>query len=154
MKFLLITIVVLLINTGLFAQGRLSEEQRREFEAQKVAYFTQALELTPQEATVFWPLYNEMEKKIREQEEGKRKEIKACRETKGATDKQNRELLGKLLNYEQKTLNIKKEYYTKLAEKVPPQKICKLDWVEHKFNRQLLDKMRQMSQPPQPRPKK
>ena len=42
---------------SLFAQsGKLSEDKRKEFEAQKVAFFTQEMDLTPEEATKFWPL--------------------------------------------------------------------------------------------------
>lgn len=63
MKYLLI-IIGLLSGTTLWAQNnKLSEEKRDEFEAQKAAFFTQALDLTPQEAVSFWPLYNEMFKK-------------------------------------------------------------------------------------------
>ena len=35
----------------------------------------------------------------------------------------------------------------KLLEVIPAKKIAKLDWVERKFHRQLLDKMRKCSQP-------
>lgn len=54
------------VGFSLFAQsGKLSEDKRKEFEAQKVAFFTQEMELTPEEATKFWPLYNEMQQKMR-----------------------------------------------------------------------------------------
>ena len=45
------------VGFSLFAQsGKLSEDKRKEFEAQKVAFFTQEMDLTPEEATKFWPL--------------------------------------------------------------------------------------------------
>ncbi|MDR1755737.1 MAG: hypothetical protein LBR65_02100 [Culturomica sp.] len=144
MKFIL-TIVIVFQSFALFAQSKLSEEKRNEFEAQKIAFFTQLLELSPEEATVFWPLYNEMHKKIREQEEEKRKEIRRFRENKETTEKQSKELITKFLDYEQQVLNIKKEYYNKLTEKVPPYKVCKIEWVERRFHQQLLNKMRQQS---------
>ena len=54
------------LSLSLFAQsGKLSDEKRKEFEAQKIAFFTQEMELTPEEAVVFWPLYNEMQQKMR-----------------------------------------------------------------------------------------
>ena len=82
MKYLLI-IIGLLSGTTLWAQNnKLSEEKRDEFEAQKAAFFTQALDLTPQEAVSFWPLYNEMFKKIREKDMEMRKKAKVMRETK------------------------------------------------------------------------
>lgn len=59
-----ITILLSLYGMTLWGQeSKLTEKKRHEFEAQKVAFFTQALDLTPEEAAVFWPLYNEMVKR-------------------------------------------------------------------------------------------
>ena len=58
---LLISIPALLIN----AQGRTdrSPESREKFRSIKIAYFTEELELTSEEAEKFWPVYNEYDKK-------------------------------------------------------------------------------------------
>lgn len=147
MKYLLI-IIGLLSGTTLWAQNnKLSEEKRDEFEAQKAAFFTQALDLTPQEAVSFWPLYNEMFKKIREKDMEMRKKAKVMRETKNLTEADARKYVEGALAAEQQMLDIKKQYYQKLLEVIPAKKIAKLDWVERKFHRQLLDKMRKCSQP-------
>lgn len=127
--------------------GKLSEEKRKEFEAQKVAFFTQSLDLTPQEAAVFWPLYNEMFKKIRAQEYDLRKKLKEARATENLADARARQLVESALSHEQQILDIKKEYYHKLLEVIPPQKVSKLDWTEHKFHKQLLERMRKHPQP-------
>ena len=147
MKYLLI-IIGLLSGTTLWAQNnKLSEEKRDEFEAQKAAFFTQALDLTPQVAVSFWPLYNEMFKKIREKDMEMRKKAKVMRETKNLTEADARKYVEGSLAAEQQMLDIKKQYYQKLLEVIPAKKIAKLDWVERKFHRQLLDKMRKCSQP-------
>ena len=66
MKRILFISGILLYASTLFAQMKpLSEEKRKEFEAQKIAFFTQEMELTPEEAAKFWPLYNEIQLKIR-----------------------------------------------------------------------------------------
>ena len=50
---------------SLFAQsGKLSEDKRKEFEAQKVAFFTQEMDLTPEEATKFWPYITRCSRKF------------------------------------------------------------------------------------------
>ena len=71
----IILLLLLLAGGGSMAvaQGKLTEEKRKEFEAQKVAFFTRELDLSPSEAAVFWPLYNEMRKKRREIEGQMRK---------------------------------------------------------------------------------
>ncbi|WP_251621752.1 hypothetical protein [Odoribacter lunatus] len=140
-KVLMILSILIYTATVLCAQGKLSEEKRKEFEAQKVAYFTQALELTPEEAIVFWPLYNEMGKKIKEQET---KIWGMCRETSKAeklTEDQEKQRVMAMLENEQKRLNIKKEYYQKLLNVIPARKVARLDRIEYKFHKQLLQKM-------------
>lgn len=141
MKFLILVAVVWGSSVSLFAQGKLSEEKRQEFEAQKVAYFTQALELTPEEAAVFWPLYNEMTKKIREQDAKLRESQCETHKVKKLTEEQERQRVMDLLKYEQKMLDIKKEYYQKLLNAVPARKVARLDRTERKFHKQLLQRM-------------
>lgn len=141
MKILILVAVVWGSSVSLFAQGKLSEEKRQEFEAQKVAYFTQALELTPEEAAVFWPLYNEMTKKIREQDAKLRESQCETHKVKKLTEEQERQRVMDLLKYEQKMLDIKKEYYQKLLNAVPARKVARLDRTERKFHKQLLQRM-------------
>lgn len=133
----------LMLNMAVYAQnGKLSEEKRREFEAQKVAFFTQQLELTPTEAAVFWPLYNEMQKKIREIEFSIKKDVRDVLEAKGLTEKDFQEAVKKMLKKDKMVQNTKEEYYLKLMAVVPASKIWKLNEAERKFHRQLFDKLR------------
>ncbi|GHU60740.1 hypothetical protein FACS1894121_1310 [Bacteroidia bacterium] len=137
-----LVVLILLLCTGIsgFTQRPLSEEKRKEFEAQKVAYFTSFLELTPTEAAVFWPLYNEMFKKIFDNDvkihETIKKHLKSAQKTGSA------ELIDKKFAVEQENLGIKKEYYKKLLALMPAEKVLKIDRAEHTFNQQLLNKMR------------
>lgn len=132
-------LLFLTLSTTVFAQdGKLSEDRRREFEAQKVAFFTQQLELTPKEAAAFWPLYNEMNQKIREKERQKRKEQSAEGEK---SEEQMKMIVENTLKLEQNMLDIKKEYYSKLMNVVSASKISKLDLTDHKFHKQLFGKL-------------
>ena len=133
---------------SLFAQsGKLSEDKRKEFEAQKVAFFTQEMDLTPEEATKFWPLYNEMQQKIRV-ENDKIRDL-TCRKDKKevpeVTEQQALKNLEIMLSAEQAVRDIKKEYYQKMIQVVPASKIWKLSDAERKFHRQLFDKLRRES---------
>lgn len=142
MKIILFLLGILL-NISVFAQeGKLSEEKRKEFEAQKVAFFTQQLDLTPPEAAVFWPLYNEMQKKIRELEGEMRKRSHVIRETKNLKEEDYKEAVAKMLADGQKAANLKKEYYVRIMQVIPASKVWKLDDAERKFHRQLFDRLR------------
>lgn len=141
MKKLLVILLVLVQGVG-FAQEKLSEEKRKEFETQKIAFFTQELDLSPEEAVKFWPLYNEMRKKMRESEGEMRKKAREVREAKGASEAVYKQAILDMLAYEQKVQGIKKEYYQKMLEVIPASKLWKLDEAERKFHRQLFERLK------------
>lgn len=142
--------VFLLAGFTLSAQKEgMSDERRQEFEAQKVAFFTQALDLTPNEAAAFWPLYNEMRKKIRENERAMRRQVMEVNNNPNLTAAQAKEAINKKMAAEEKMLSLKKEYYQKMIAAIPAQKVWKLDGVESKFHRQLFDKLKKHPLPEQ-----
>lgn len=58
--------LIMLYSSLVFSQGHRGEkspEMRAKIEAQKISFITQQLELSPEEAQQFWPLYNEMKNK-------------------------------------------------------------------------------------------
>ena len=66
MKKLLILILALASTAQFtFSQEALEPSKREKLQALKVAYLTEELSLTPDEAQVFWPLYNELESKMK-----------------------------------------------------------------------------------------
>ena len=136
MKNIILIVLLLWSGVGVWAQDKLTDEKRKEFDAQKVAFFTQELDLSPAEAAVFWPLYNEMQKKNREIEADMRKSFHEVR---------NAKAIGKMLGYEARLHEVKKEYYQKMIQVVPASKIWKLSDAERKFHRQLFDKLRRES---------
>lgn len=145
MKKIGFILVLVLAVHGVFAQGKLTDEKRKEFEAQKVAFFTRELDLSPSEAALFWPLYNEMQKKNHEIEGNIRKEARAIREAKGLKENNYKEAIEKMLDNEARMQAIKKEYYQKMLTVIPASKIWKLGEAERKFHRQLFEKLRRES---------
>lgn len=142
MKLLLLA-GIFLWSFSLFAQdGKLSEEKRKEFDAQKAAYFTQVLDLTPEESAAFWPLYNEMSKKLREQERAMGKAMSEANKTPELTDKQALEVIKTIQSCGQNLLDIKKDYYEKMMKVIPVRKVGKLDGVERRFHKQLFEKLK------------
>lgn len=139
----ILILLLLMLNLPLWAQeGKLSEEKRNEFEAQKVAFFTQKLDLTPAEAAAFWPLYNEMEKKVRGKERTMREIFYQMGKVKDPTEAQSQKVVKDMLALEQGMLDIKKDYYQQMMKVVSASKVYKLDWVERKFHKQLLEKLK------------
>ena len=137
--------------SALFAQ-----EQRREgdrpgwherMKAEKIAYLTEKLELTPQEAERFWPVYNENQKV---KWESSRKAMEAYKKLGDAVkaEKNGKELASLLDSYLSlaaagKDLDAKAaKAYRKV---LPEEKVAKLFIFEESFRKQLLRRLQTRS---------
>lgn len=142
-----LSVLILMGGYGAFSQEKLTDEKRKEFDAQKVAFFTQELDLSPSEAAAFWPLYNEMQKKNRVIEGEMRKDFREMKEAKGLKEESYKEAVLNMLERDAKMQGIKKEYYQKMLTVLPASKVWKLGDAERKFHRQLFDKLRREAPP-------
>lgn len=142
MKKLGLVLGIICLTLSLFAQGggqgHLTDEKKKEFEVQKIAYITQELKLTPQEAEKFWPLYNEMQDEIRKAWEHRRP---GKGKTADLTEEQARQRLETFLSSEEKMLKIKKEYYQRIADTLSAKKLLLLFEAERNFQKQLMKKL-------------
>ena len=121
------------------AQEELEPSKRERLEALKVAYLTQELSLTPEEAQQFWPLYNEMANKmrdIRKEQRGNRMDAKENFDS--MSDAELSAAIDKELAYEQQELDLKKEYNAKFKKILPIKKVAKLHASEKGFRKELL----------------
>lgn len=108
----------------------------------KIAYFTQELSLTSSEAEKFWPIYNEMEKKLvtnRKETRKAMKELNLRREQ--MTDDEIKKKVNALLTLDANETAIKKEYFEKIAVVIGYKKSAKLIHLEQEFKRELLKRL-------------
>ncbi len=135
--------IVILNLSGLFAQDH---KHRENFKAYKIAYITQNLDLSPQEAEKFWPVYNDYEKKAFNLRIRKQKEIGKKIKEEGGIDSLNdetvNEYITKLLQNEQEYISLKKNFYDNLKNTIPAKKALKLYNTEGDFNRKVLSEFR------------
>jgi len=122
----------------------LSNERMKEVKAQKSAYITSKLGLTPDEAQKFWPIYNEMDEKqdairkdMRELHKGQKKEGVEMTEAEAA------QLLDKGLASRQKELDLEKAYAEKFKTSIGAVKTVQLRQAERDFHREVLKKFRE-----------
>src|SRR4051812_6767456 len=59
----IVTIILALLSVGIFAQGGRFREKKEQLKAVKVAFITEQLSLTSDEAEKFWPIYNAFDDK-------------------------------------------------------------------------------------------
>lgn len=147
---ILAILIVILSPSVYFAQGKAEKVEQL-----KIAYFTKELNLTTQEAEKFWPVYNEMEKKIKTLRKERRKTFKEL-EDKG--DSLSVEVVKKhtnsIFDSEIAEVNTKKEYYAKIGGIIGYKKATKVYKVERDFKRELLKRLKeergQTPKPPRP----
>ncbi len=134
-------------------KGEKKEQKREEIKAMKIGFITDKLKLTTDEATKFWPVYNEFQAKMEKLHEDRRANHKKLK--KGLDSLSNTEvekLTDQELLFEEKVLALKKEYHAKFKAVLPIKKVALLYQAEHEFRRELLKKAREQHRNGQGKP--
>lgn len=115
------------------------QKQHEKIESQKIAYITDKLDLSPEEAQKFWPVYNANRDKMktefksfRENHDFTQEEIDAM------TDSEAIAFLDEQMAHEQKLLDYKKDFNKQLEGILAPQKIVTLIGAEKEFKVELM----------------
>lgn len=141
------TIKTLFLSAAILLFTQLNAQpgnQHSKVQAFKIAYLTNRLDLTPRQAQMFWPLYNEREKKLSAlKREHKAKMQKLKGELKNLSENDINSLLEDEFDFRQKELNIKKAYNQHFKGVLPIRKVAVLYRAEESFKRELLRKIQQ-----------
>lgn len=139
MKNLFFATLLFLLPMMLWAQKPRGEE----IESLKIAYFTQKLDLSPDEAKVFWPIYNEMQREqmaLRKERMQKMISFRKVTEIDNLTDAQVQSLITSELDFRQRDLNLEKKYYNKFKSSLPIKIVGKYFRAQESFKRELLNR--------------
>lgn len=113
----------------------------------KIAYITRELNLTSTEAEKFWPLYNEMDAKLKVNRKAKKKLIKELNESNlPLKEDEIKKKLASIFDYETSEIALQKEYVNKIALVITYKKAAKLLDIEQEFRRELLKLLNQQKQ--------
>jgi hypothetical protein len=138
MKKIIFTILMLSFTSTLFAQRLRGQD----IEAQKVAFITTKLNLSPEEAKVFWPIYNEMhaeQNAFRKERIKKMISFKKTAEIDNLSDTEVQNLITSEQDFKQRELNLEKKYYNKLKAVLPIKIIGKFYRAQEAFKKELLN---------------
>lgn len=144
-------IIVLFFLTGTHVYAQPGNKVRERIKAQRIAFITSKLQLTPAEAEKFWPVYNQ----FTEEFESVKKEMNQLRKSTNEnlmsmSDKEIETALEKDLENQQKLTDLQRKYQKELKSAISPRKIALLYKTERDFKLQLLKRMRDSGQPPPP----
>lgn len=128
------------------------ERAMEEIQSRKIAFFTKALELSSEEAQVFWPVYFKCEKEMNTARTETRKSAmalhKACKE--GKTDEEIRSLADTYYENIERESSLQKLHYYEFQKVLPIKKAARVRMVEEKFMNSLIREWKKQPAPKQP----
>ncbi len=123
-KFYLIMIFAGIASFASAQEEQPSAKRQQDIEALKVAFISRELELTPEEAQKFWPVYNQYSKELR------------------STFKEDADVLDR----DEKILNLRKRYKDQFSKVLGPERMNRIFSSEGKFHQLLIKSMRNQNQ--------
>ncbi|WP_027418473.1 hypothetical protein [Crocinitomix catalasitica] len=145
-----ILMLFLIFSIGIsFAQPR--EHNKKQFEqmkADKIAFITTELDLTPKEAQVFWPVYNEYDAAVELLRKKRRSYFKELRKSETISDDRKFELMKLLFESEKNESLVRLKYLEEFNKVIGKKKAANVFIAEEQFKRKLLDKIRGEGPPP------
>lgn len=143
----IITLIILFISIATFAQpgSRTKErmqQKKEQLKSMKIAFITTELNLTPDEATKFWPLFNAFEDKQRELKHERIKNYMDRIDSDKLTEKEANTLLAQMESTEDELFQLRKKFVANLKGMLSTVKILKLKKAEEEFSKKLLQQYR------------
>lgn len=119
------------------------EERWEKYRAEKIAFLTSNLELSPAEAQKFWPVYNQLEKERWEAQIFRRQmEEKVIEAEETMSDQKIKQLTREFAGSLRKEADLLVDYNEKFLEILPPGKVLKLYKAENEFRMYMIKKFR------------
>lgn len=154
-KFFALTLC-LFASVLLFAQpqGKPDNDQRKKdwerLQAEKIAFITQELDLTPEEAQVFWPVYNQCWKEVLASHKASREAFAGIRgkQAEGLTDKEMEKKLDAYIQASTRSNQVLADWYPKFKQVLPIRKVSKLYQAEEAFQQRMINNLRKHPQHP------
>lgn len=119
--------------------GQRGERAPEKIEAFKIAFFTEKLQLTPDESKAFWPLYNQFENerdamKDKFDLDGQRFELLPDKEVEAA--------IMQHFDMEEQMVQLRRDYVRRFMEVLPIRKVAMLQRIDNDFKRALLEEIK------------
>jgi hypothetical protein len=141
-KYILISLLILTgvgsANTG---KAQVSADDIDKIRAQRVAFFTEKLNLTSTEAEKFWPIYNEYKNKVDKLFAEEKALIESFKESKSSlSDAEMDNMIKKIFETRRRQISLSEESFQKFRQVLPARKVLKLMMIENQFKSFLLNR--------------
>lgn len=141
------TIAILLVSFSLFAQEDKMEkdkdfkEKMEQIQNAKIAFFTTEINLTPAEAEVFWPIYNQFTETVRNAHKETRRsfnELTKLKEKGGYTDAQMKQLIDHYIECWVAEGKVQEDYLARFYSVLPVDKVASMYMAEEGFRMKMI----------------
>lgn len=140
-KKLLLVIAFLTLTSTFYGQRR---PDREKLKSLKIAFLTERLDLSNEEAEAFWPAYNKHEERMNAFRRTERQEIRSkARDFDALTEKEAEELLNKQMALEAEKQIEQQTFVKKMRGILSAKKTIVLLKSEEDFKRKLIQQYRQ-----------
>jgi len=116
------------------------------FEALRVAFITQHMELTPEEAERFWPVYNEFRAQDKRIQVDLLSIVMKYKSPEGRSPAELKRLGDDFIRLRQEEADLRTAYHSRFKEVLSAEKVARLYIAELKFKREMLEMLRQRMQ--------
>ena len=128
----------LFFTTAIIAQERRPAKER--VDAMKIGFLTERLNLTSEEAKIFWPVYNMYSDELEKLRKSRRENIINTKENLDElSDAELEKNVDNEIIFRQNELEIIKKYHPQFKKILPIKKVAKLYKSEDDFKRRLLE---------------
>lgn len=131
-----IIIVMIAVMASLSVLGQKPDYQK--IKSLKIAFLTERLNLSTQEAQAFWPLYNEYTEQREAQWRKGRKIFGAIKESESLSEAEASNLLKDYVAFEYEEEKLEMSFYQKIVKTVSAKKTILLIKAEEDFKRQMI----------------
>ncbi len=135
-RIIFITLLLAIFQVLAQAQPEAGKPAER-IRAYRVAVYTEVLQLNPEEAQVFWPIFNE----YTGNREKLQRQMKPGRQLDGMSDAEVEEHVRKYFDIRQQEMDLEKDLAVRLRKVLPIRKIAKLPTAEREFREGLVAKL-------------
>lgn len=146
-------IILILIGFGFiqsFAQQGLDEETQGKINAARIGLITERLNLSPEQAEKFWPIYKEFLTQ-RSSLKAEYDQAKGKLDPKTATEEERKELLDLGLKLKERSVGLERTYSDRMLKVISTQQVIALRKAEEDFRRIIIEQIQQRRQNQQER---
>ena len=134
----MLTVALVVLAITAFAQPK-GQRAQEKIEAFKIGFFTERLQLTPEESKTFWPLFEQFENerdalKEKYDLEGKKLELMSDKEVENA--------IMQHLEMEDQLVKLRRDYIHRFMDVLPVRKVALLQRIDTEFKRALLEEIK------------